>query len=422
MYEGNRQFALAQDAADPLAGFREKFLVPTAHQGQPVIYFCTNSLGLQPCSVRAIMEHDLGNWAQLGVNGHFKGETPWYSYQELLRQPHADLVGAQPDEVILMNGLTVNLHLMLSTFYQPQAGRTRILLDAPTFPSDLYAMQSHLRLRGRDPKEDLVCLSGAGEEESPTDDEVCAYLERHGSSIALVVWNAVNFLTGRAFDLERLTRTAHQQGCLVGLDLAHAAGNVPVYLHKWNVDFAVWCTYKYLCGGPGAVAGCFVHAKHGNNIDLARLAGWWGNDPARRFQMQLQPEFQPKPGADGWQISNPPILALAPLRAALPIFADATMDRICDKSIALTGYLEYLLERLPAGRFKIMTPRDPAKRGCQLSLAFQGDAEGMLSKLHDHGVVADFRKPNVLRIAPAPLYNTFDEVFRFAAILEELVR
>lgn len=414
-------FASDADRADPLASFRDKFLLPRDAKGDPKIYLCSNSLGLQPRNVREVIEHDLKNWGDLGVDGHFHGDRPWYTYQEDLRQSHANLVGALPDEVVLMNGLTVNLHLMLETFYRPHGERSQILLDAPTFPSDLYAVQSHLRLRGHEPAQDLVSLSAA-DGTTLSSEEIESYLEKHGARVALVLWSGVNFLTGQAFDVERISAAARRQGCVFGLDLAHSVGNVPLQLHDWETDFAVWCTYKYVCAGPGALAGCFVHTRHGQNLNLLRPAGWWGNDPAKRFQMQLQPEFQPKPGADGWQISNPPVFALAPLRAALPIFEEAGISRLRAKSIALTGYLEYLLDRLPAGKVEVTTPRGPAARGCQLSLTFRQDSEDMLRRLKEQGVICDFRKPNVIRVAPAPLYNTFTEVHKIVSLLEEALR
>ncbi len=420
-FSSELSFARDADEADTLASFRDRFFLPLDAQGDPKIYLCTNSLGLQPQALRAVLEHDLQNWARLGVDGHFHGDRPWYTYQEDLRQPHAQLVGARPDEVVFMNGLTVNLHLMLDTFYRPQGQRTQILLDAPTFPSDLYAVQSHLKLRGRSPETDLVSL-GAPEGRVVSTEEIEAYLAKHGERIALVLWSGVNFLTGQAFDLERISRAARKAGCVFGLDLAHAVGNMPLKLHDWDVDFAVWCTYKYLCAGPGAIAGCFVNGKHGQNKDLLRPAGWWGNDPAQRFQMQLQPQFLPKAGADGWQISNPAVLTLAPLRACLPLFAEATMQMLRAKSIALTGYLEFLLDQLPAGLLDVLTPRDPESRGCQLSLVFRKNSEAMLPRLQQQGVICDFRKPNVIRIAPAPLYNTFADVHRFVAILSEALR
>jgi kynureninase len=414
-------FARDADEADTLATFRDKFFLPVDANGKPKIYLCSNSLGLQPRGLREVLEHDLQNWARLGVDGHFRGDRPWYTYQEDLRPAHADLVGARPDEVVFMNGLTVNLHLMLDTFYRPKGERTQILVDVPTFPSDLYAIQSHLQLHGRDPETHLVSL-GAGEGKTLSTQEIEDYLEKNGSRIALVLWNGVNFLTGQAFNIEPISRAARKHGCVFGLDLAHAVGNVPLRLHDWDVDFAVWCTYKYLCAGPGAIAGCFVHAKHGENQELLRPAGWWGNDPAQRFQMQLQPKFLPKAGVDGWQISNPAVLTLAPLRASLPLFAEATMHTLRAKSIALTGYLEFLLDQLPAGQVEVLTPRNPEERGCQLSLAFPRGSESMLSRLQEEGIVCDFRKPNVIRIAPAPLYNTFTEVHRFVSILREVLR
>jgi kynureninase len=420
-YSASPAFASAADRNDPLAAIRARFLLPCDAAGRPKIYLCTNSLGLQPKTVREVIEHDLENWGKLGVDGHFHSDCPWYTYQDELRKPHADLVGAQPDEVILMNGLTVNLHLMLETFYRPQGDRTQILLDEPTFPSDLYAVQSHLKLRGRDPAQDLLGL-GAPAGELLTTEQTERYLEQHGSRISLVLWSGINFLTGQAFDIGRVAAAARKQGCVFGLDLAHAVGNVPLKLNEWDVDFAVWCTYKYVCAGPGAIAGCYVNARHGQNVSLLRQAGWWGNDPAKRFHMQLQPEFQPKPGADGWQISNPPVLALAPLRAALPIFEEAGLPRLRAKSIALTGYLEYLLDQLPEQPLTVTTPRDPAARGCQLSLVFHKDSEQTLERLKGQGVICDFRKPNVIRVAPAPLYNTFTEVYEFVRMLEEALR
>lgn len=414
-------FARDADEADTLAAFRDRFHLPLDAHGNPKIYLCTNSLGLQPRTLRDILEHDLQNWANLGVDGHFHGDRPWYTYQDELRQPHADLVGAQPDEAILMNGLTVNLHLMLETFYRPSGERTQILVDAPTFPSDLYAVQSHLKLRGRDPREDMISL-GEPEGRTISTEEIEAFLAKNGPRIALVLWSGVNFLTGQNFDLARIGAAARKQGCVYGIDLAHAVGNVPLKLHEWDVDFAVWCTYKYLCAGPGAIAGCFVHARHGQELSLLRPAGWWGNDPAQRFQMQMQPEFQPRPGADGWQISNPAVLSLAPLRAAFPLFAEATMQVLRVKSIALTSYLQFLLDQLPPGQFDLLTPRDAQSRGCQLSLVFRKNSEGMLSRLQEQGIICDFRKPNVIRVAPAPLYNTFADVHRFVSILREALQ
>jgi kynureninase len=410
-------FALEMDRGDPLARFRDAFLIPPRADGSPVVYFCGHSLGLQPKGVRPLVEQELDAWARLGVEGHFRGEAPWYSYHELLRDSGARLVGARPGEVVMMNSLTVNLHLMLATFYRPRAGRFKILIDEPAFPSDLYAVQSQLRWHGLDPAAALVTVRPGDGQHALRTEDVEEVLEQRGKEFALVLLNGVNFFTGVWLDLERLTATAHRQGCVAGYDLAHAAGNVVLRLHDWQVDFAVWCSYKYLNSGPGAVAGCFVHERHGHDIHLPRLAGWWGNDPATRFRMHLEPGFVPQPGAAGWQVSNPPILSLAPLRASLALFDAAGMEALRAKSDRLTGYLEYLLDQLSPGRVEVITPRDPARRGCQLSMVIHERPRELLAALGMAGVVCDFREPNVIRVAPVPLYNTFAEVWAFARVL-----
>jgi kynureninase len=416
-FRADEGFALDLDAHDPLGRCRELFHLPRRPDGRPLIYLCSHSLGLQPRAVRALMEQELDNWARLGVEGHFKGPTPWYTYQELLRGPAARLVGALPHEVILMNGLTVNLHLMLETFYRPRAGRACILMEEPTFPSDLYAVKSHLRRHGLDPAAALLTLKPRPGEETLRAEDIEELLTHHGNEIALVFLSAVNFFTGQAFDLPALAAAARRHGCVVGIDLAHAVGNMPLQLHDWQVDFAVWCNYKYICAGPGAIAGCFVHEDHGRNLDLPRLAGWWGNDPATRFRMQLQPEFVAYPGADGWQVSNPPVLALVPLRAALGVYEDVGLPALRRRSECLTAYLEYLLDQLPADRFEVITPRDPARRGCQLSMLVHDRPRELFQTLEEQGIIGDFRQPNVVRVAPVPLYNTFHEVYTFARTL-----
>lgn len=413
----DEEFALALDARDPLYDYRELFHLPMRSDGTPYVYLCSHSLGLQPRSVRALMQTELDNWAHLGVEAHFHGATPWYKYQELLREPAAQLVGARPREVIHMNGLTVNLHLLLTSFYRPTPERHRILIEEPSFPSDLYAVKSQLRLHGFDPTNALVRVRPRPGEHILREEDIEATLEQRGAEIAVAWLNAVNFLTGQRLDVPRLVRAAHRQGCFVGLDLAHAAGNVPLALHDWDVDFAVWCTYKYLCAGPGAVAGAFVHEKHGQRFDLQRLAGWWGNDPATRFRMQLEPEFVPHLGADGWQVSNPPILAMVPLRASLSVFEHAGMPALRAKSQAFSLYLFNLLDRLPAGRFEVLTPHDPATRGCQVSLVVPEQAREAFDALMSIGIVGDFRQPNVLRFAPAPLYNGFHDVWQLGNAL-----
>lgn len=416
-FQADESFARHLDATDSLRRCRDLFHIPRRENGAPATYFCGHSLGLQPRAVRGLLEEELDDWADLGVDAHFRGRTPWYSYHEQFREALARLVGARPDEVVVMNSLTVNLHLMMATFYQPTPGRHKVLMDAPTFPSDLYAVKSRIQQHGFDPTEALLTLQPRAGEYLIRPEDVDALLAERGPEIALVLWSGVNFFTGQWFDLPRLTAAAHAQGCVVGGDLAHAAGNVILHLHDWEVDFAVWCHYKYLNSGPGAVAGCFVHERHGGRLDLPRLAGWWGNDPAIRFQMHLQPEFVPRQGADGWQISNPPILAMVPLRAALAIVDDVGLPALRAKSERLTGYLEYLLDQQGGGRFEIITPRDPARRGCQLSLLVRDRPRELLAALESAGVVCDFREPNVIRVAPVPLYNEFQEVWRFANIL-----
>jgi kynureninase len=418
-FEPEQSFALRLDADDPLGHFRNEFLLPRRPDGTPVCYLCGHSLGLQPAAARALVEQELDDWARLGVEGHFHGKTPWYSYHETVRDAGARLVGSLPHEVVFMNSLTVNLHLMMATFYLPSGRRRCILIDEPAFPSDLYAVQSQLRHHALDPADHLLTVGPRQGEHIVRIEDVEEFLDRRGSEIAVVIWNAVNFLTGQFFDVPRLMAAAHRQGCVVGLDLAHAAGNVPLRLHDWGVDFAVWCSYKYLNGGPGAVGGCFVHEKHGRKTGLSRLAGWWGNDPATRFRMQLQPEFIAREGADGWQVSNPPILSMAPVRASLALFDKAGMPALRHKSERLTAYLLYLLDRLPAGRFEVMTPCDPERRGAQISLLVHERPRELVQALETAGVVCDFREPNVVRVAPTPLYNTYQDVWTFADVLSQ---
>ena len=346
-FSADEKFALQLDAEDPLRHFREKFHLPLGTDGKPLIYLAGNSLGLMPKSARQIVEQELDDWAKLAVDAHLGAATPWYSYHETLREPTARLVGAQPNEVICMNSLTVNLHLMMATFYRPTKSRFKILMEEPAFPSDTYAIKTQIVHHGLDPKEALVLARPRKGEFTVRQDDIEAVLEKQGDQIALVLFAGVNFFTGQLFDIEKITAAAQKRGCMVGIDLAHAIGNVPLALHDWNVDFAVWCSYKYLNAGPGAVAGAFVHDRHATNRELPRLAGWFGNDPATRFRLHLEPEFIPVPSADGWQISNPPILSMAPLRASLSIFDEAGgMEALRAKSIKLTGYL-----RIPFGRF-----------------------------------------------------------------------
>jgi len=418
-FQSDEAFAVQLDAEDPLRSYRERFHIPSGADGRPLVYFCGHSLGLQPTGARAIVLQELDDWAALAVEAHLKGKTPWYFYHEVFREPGARLLGAKPGEVVMMNSLTVNLHLMMVTFYRPTASRYKILMEDNAFPSDTYAVKSQIRHHGLDPADALLVARPRPAEHMIRTEDIEELLDGHGEQIALVLLGGVNFLTGQLFDMERIAAAGHRHGCAVGFDLAHAAGNVVLHLHDWQVDFAVWCSYKYLNAGPGAVAGCFVHEKHASNAELARFAGWWGNDPRTRFLMHLQPEFVPQPGAGGWQISNPPILSTAPLQASLAIFDEATMPALRRKSARLTGYLEFLLERIPGGRLEVITPREPAARGAQLSIKVHDRPEECLKALEAAGIVCDFRKPDILRVAPVPLYNTFREAWTFARVLTD---
>src|SRR5438128_6675394 len=357
-FSADEDFALQLDGEDPLRGFREKFHLPLGKDEKPIIYFAGNSLGLMPKAAREIVEQELDDWAELGVDAHLEAKTPWYSYHETLREPVARLIGAKPIEVICMNSLTVNLHLMMATFYRPTKSRNKILMEEPTFPSDTYAIKTQIVHHGLDPKEALLLARPRKGEFTVRTEEVVDLIEKHGEQLAVVLIAGVNFFTGQLFDIEEITSAARKRGCVVGFDLAHAIGNVPLALHDWNVDFAVWCSYKYLNAGPGAIAGAFMHERHATNRELPRLAGWFGNDPATRFRLHLEPEFIPVPSADGWQISNPPILSMAPLRASLAIFDEAGgMELLRAKSIKLTDYLEFLLDQAGSNRFTVITPR-----------------------------------------------------------------
>jgi kynureninase len=419
-FSTDEAFARRLDAEDPVSQFREKFHLPLGKNGRPVIYFAGNSLGLMPKGARAIVEEELDNWAKLGVDAHHATGTPWYSYHETLREPTARLVGAQPNEVICMNSLTVNIHLMMATFYRPTKSRFKILMEEPAFPSDTYAIKTQIIHHGLDPKDALILARpGKGEFTLPPE-EIIDLIEKHHDELAVVMMGAVNFFTGQLFDIEKITAAAQKHGIIIGFDLAHAIGNVLLSLHDWNVDFAVWCSYKYLNAGPGAVAGAFVHEQHATNTRLPRFAGWFGNDPNTRFRLHLEPEFIPVSSADGWQISNPPIFAMAPLRASFAIFDEAGgMEPLRAKSIKLTGYLEFLLSEIGSKKFTVITPSKTNARGCQLSILAHEHLKQLHEELVAAGVKCDFREPNVVRVAPTPLYNTFHEVWRFARILSE---
>ena len=410
--------ALAADAQDALAGFRDEFLIPR-HAGREQAYFCGNSLGLQPAATRAAVVAELDDWEQLGVEAHFKGKHPWMPYHAFVRAHLAEVAGALPQEVVAMNSLTVNLHLMMASFYRPTPERNAILIERDAFPSDRYAVESQIRYHGFDPAQCLIELERDADDGSISMQAIERVLDEHGHRIALVLWPGVQYLTGQSFDLKAISAMAHRKGACVGFDLAHAIGNVPVDLHDTHADFAVWCSYKYLNSGPGAVAGCFVHERHAQT-PRPRFAGWWGHDQATRFRMG--PDFHATPGADGWQLSNPPILALAPLRVSLEVFHRAGLARLRAKSLRLTAYLEALIRQHLSGILAIATPTDPAQRGCQLSLRVQGPRDAgraLFEYLSEHGIVTDWREPDVIRAAPTPLYNRHMDCLRLVQAVSD---
>ena len=411
-FETGRDFALAMTTADPLAPYRDRFHIPKTPGGSDCVYLCGHSLGLQPKSARAYVEQELQDWAHLGVEGHFHAKNPWMLYHESLTAPTARLVGALPSEVVVMNSLTVNLHLMMVSFYRPTPQRHKIVIESNAFPSDQYAVQSQISFHGYDPAESLLEIAPRPGETSVRTEDIDKLLAEKGEQIALSLLSGVNYYSGQAFDCQHIAKAAHAQGCIVGFDMAHAAGNLLLQLHDWNVDFAVWCSYKYLNGGPGCVAGCFVHEKPAMDKELPRFAGWWGHDKSSRFQMPSH--FQPIPGAEGWQLSNPSILSMAALRASMEIFDEATIKRLRAKSETLTAYLEFLLTQQPCGKFSILTPRDPSQRGAQLSLQIRKGGRAICDLLAQQGIICDWREPDILRVAPVPLYNSFLDVHAFA--------
>ncbi|KAB2386038.1 kynureninase [Actinomadura montaniterrae] len=412
------QEALRLDETDPQPSLREEFLIPPAPGGtySEAAYFAGNSLGLQPKAVAGRLREELDDWARLAVEGHTQARRPWVDYHELLREPAARLVGALPHEVVAMNSLTVNLHLMMASFYRPSGDRTRIVIEDSAFPSDSYAVASQAVHHGLDPADAVVRLTPRPGEDTLRTEDVLAFLEREGGTVALLMLGGVNYLTGQLMDMAAITKAGRAAGAVVGWDLAHAAGNVPLRLHDWDVDFAAWCTYKYLNSGPGAVAGCFVHERHVADPSVPKLSGWWGTEPSVRFRMD--PDIAPPASADAWQLSNPPILALAPVLASLEIFDRVGMDALRARSERLTGYLAARLAPLPG--VQVITPDDPAARGSQLSLRV-ADAGGLVRRLAEtHGVVADAREPDVVRFAPVPLYCTFHDCHRAAEALDDL--
>jgi kynureninase len=412
--------ALAEslDREDPLGGYRERFHIPKRENGEEEIYFCGNSLGLQPKSAGRYVQETLEAWARMGARGHFEGDHPWLPYHEFATEKLARLMGALPLEVAAMNSLTANLHLLMVSFYRPSPERHKILIEQHAFPSDRYAVESQIRFHGFDPDESLIEARTRQGESIIRMDDLLELIDREGESIALILWPGVQFYTGQAFALEKIVEAGHRRGCVVGFDLAHAASNLVLNLHDSQADFAVWCSYKYLNAGPGSVAGCFVHERHAKRFDLPRFAGWWGHDKTSRFAMPSR--FDPLPGAEGWQLSNPPILSLAPLLASLDLFDEAGMEALRAKSEKLTGYLERLLIERCGDKVAILTPAEPAERGCQLSIRLQ-DGKRIHERLTASGIACDWREPDVIRLAPVPLYNRFAEVFDFVDWLERML-
>ena len=416
-FEASPASAGRLDTTDVLKSFREKFFIPRAGDGTEAIYFTGNSLGLQPKTVQEYVVQELKDWEILAVEGHLHAKHPWLPYHEFLTEQMSRVVGARPIETVVMNSLTVNLHLMMVSFYRPSKKRRKIVIEKGAFPSDQYAVESQLQFHGLDPQGDLIELTPRDGESVLRTADILETIERNGDEIALILLGGVNYYTGQAFDMKTITEAGHKARAIVGFDLAHAAGNLELQLHDWNVDFAVWCSYKYLNAGPGGVAGAFIHERHAASFDIPRFAGWWGHDKATRFLMG--PEFHPMRGAEGWQISNPPILQMAALRASLEIFDEASMQSLREKSVKLTGYLEFLLNQIDDDRISIITPSDPDQRGCQLSIRVKHSDKNLFNQLTSRGVFADWREPDVIRVAPAPLYNSFSDVYRFVEILKQ---
>jgi len=418
-FETNAEFADRLDAEDPLADMRSHFHIPPHDNGE-TIYLCGNSLGLQPREAQRLLDEELEDWRRYGVEGHFNARRPWMPYHEMFAEPLADLVGAKPLEVVCANTLTVNLHLMMVSFYTPTRDRYRLVIEKPAFPSDRYAAESQVLFHGLDPQDALIEIAPRDGESWIRASDISALIEEMGDSIALIMLPGVQYYSGQLFDIRGITALAREKGCKVGWDLAHAVGNVPLSLNDWGPDFAVWCSYKYLNGGPGAVGGYFVHERHSNSSELPRFAGWWGHEKRSRFRMG--PDFVPMSGAEGWQLSNPPIFSMTPLIASLSLFQEAGIDRLRSKSVQMTAYLDFLLEVELEDKITVFTPAESESRGCQLSLVLAAGREQgrqVFERLSSQGVIADWREPDVIRVAPVPLYNSHGDVWRFVRILKE---
>ena len=420
-FETTESFANKLDEQDSLRSFREKFYIPKQPNGEDVLYFTGNSLGLQPKTTRNYIEQELKDWETFGVEGHFHAKNPWMPYHEFLTNQMAEVVGAQPLEVVVMNSLTVNLHLLMVSFYRPTAKRYKIVIEKNAFPSDQYAVQSQIKFHILNSKfqieesDFLIELTPRDGENCLRTEDILETIRENGDEIALIMLGGVNYYTGQAFDFEAITKVGHEIGAVVGFDLSHAAGNLLLKLHEWNVDFAAWCSYKYLNSGPGGIGGVFIHENHVSNVDLPRFAGWWGHDKKTRFLMG--DEFVPMQSAEGWQLSNPPIFQMASLRASLEIFHEAGMKNLVAKSKNLTDYLEFLLEQIETNRIQIITPTNSNERGCQLSIRVKNADKSLFNAISKLGVIADWREPDVIRVAPVPLYNSFVDVWKFVEIL-----
>jgi kynureninase len=416
-FENNITFAKELDKNDPLKNFREQFYIPVIN-GKECIYFTGNSLGLQPKTTQDYVMNELEDWANFGVEGHFYATNPWLSYHEIFPKQLSQIIGALPEEIVVMNQLTVNLHLLMTSFYRPTKERYKIICEAKAFPSDQYAMESQVKLHGLHVDETIIEVHPREGEYSIRTEDILATIKEHGNGIALVLFGGVNYYSGQVFEMENITKAAHEVGAYCGFDLAHAIGNVELKMHEWNVDFACWCSYKYLNSGPGGVAGAYIHQKHIANKSLQRLAGWWGHDKASRFKMEKG--FNPIETAEGWQLSNAPVLSMAAHKASLDIFEDAGMENLLPKAKMLSDYLLFILDEINASLDKkiieIITPRND--KGCQVSILMLEKGKEVFEALKQNGVIADWREPNVIRVAPVPLYNSFEDVFRFGEILK----
>jgi kynureninase len=417
-YKNSLAFAKQLDKEDKLSSYRKQFHIPKDKAGNDWLYFTGNSLGLQPKKAKEYINIELQDWAEKGVEGHFDGENPWVTYPESLSPMMAKVVGAKSSEVIIMDTLTANLHFLMVSFYRPTKERYKILIESDAFPSDRYAVQSQLKFHGFS-DDDLIYWSPPKGKDLLEMDDLESILEKQGHEIALVLIGGVNYYTGQRFDFKKIAELGHAKGCVVGIDLAHGAGNIKPDLHNSGVDFAAWCTYKYLNSGPGSLSGIFVHEKHAHNRDLPRFAGWWNHNKETRFNMRLP--FDVMSGAEGWQLSNPPILAMAPIKASLEMFEEVGMDALREKSIQLTGFMEFLFEELGSDTVSIITPKKPSERGCQLSIQVKNADKKLHQKLMDKHIITDWREPNVIRCAPAPMYNSFEDVYKMVATLKEIL-